>query len=375
MGDNWKDTSRNTENPPKKVGSPAPRKDKIFISKKARRSVRSSYGPGNYSKSGSNVSTNRFSVVESYKTLRTNLQFSMTKKGCNAIIITSTMPRDGKSTVAANTAVAFAQTDIKVLIIDCDMRKPRINKFFNIPAVPGLSNVLAGLCEAKESIHASEYKNLSIIPSGILPPNPAELLMSTAMEELMDALRLEYDLIILDTPPVNIVSDALAVTKVTDGVVLVVRHAVTSHPDVEKSIKSLEFVNAKILGIVLNAIDYSKIYGKRYGAYANGGKYGTYSKNEGYGGYGSHGSYGDNLEQPVLSNPSSPNAAVTGTAPRSAASNASTATGASRSDASNAPAAAAAAPRSDASLRSSGGNGSPRSTAGSVSPIIPERVD
>ena len=114
-----------------------------------------------------------------------------------------------------------------MLIIDCDMRKPRMNKFFNVPAVPGLSNVLAGLCKAAEAIHTTEYKNLDLIPSGILPPNPAELLMSVGMEELMDQLRLDYDLIILDTPPVNVVSDAVAVTKIADGVVLVVRHSVT----------------------------------------------------------------------------------------------------------------------------------------------------
>ena len=295
MADVRKEIGKSLETPVKRATT-APRKDKIFMGKRGKHAGHGafgSYGPGSYSKSGSSLSTNRFSVVESYKTLRTNLQFSMTKKGCNVIIITSTMPRDGKSTVAANIAVAFAQTDIKVLIIDCDMRKPRINKFFNIPAVPGLSNTLAGLCKAEAAIHSTEYKNLHIIPSGILPPNPAELLMSTPMEELMDALRLEYDLIILDTPPINIVSDALAVTKIADGVVLVVRHAVTSHPDVEKSIKSLEFVNAKILGIVLNAIDYSKIYGKRYGSYYRNGKYGTYGKGgETYGGYGSHGSYG-----------------------------------------------------------------------------------
>jgi capsular exopolysaccharide synthesis family protein len=244
------------------------RKDKLYM-KKHKRPPRKSTGSTNYSKAGS-LSSNRFSVVEAYKTLRTNLQFSMTGKGCNVIIVTSTMPLDGKSTVTANTAVAFSQIDKKVLVIDCDMRKPQMNKFFNVPAVPGLSNVLAGLCKAPEGIHPTEYKNLDIIPSGILPPNPAELLMSTAMEELVEELRLVYDLIILDTPPVNVVSDAVAVTKIADGVVLVIRHSVTSHPDVEKSIKSLEFVNAKILGIVFNAVDYSKIYGKRYGAYYKG---------------------------------------------------------------------------------------------------------
>lgn len=290
MKDNRKESVRIPEK--KKNGSdPGPRKDKISF-KSGRHSAPGNYGSyagsygTDYTKAGGSAhSTNRFSVVESYKTLRTNLQFSMTKKGCNVVIITSTLPRDGKSTVAANIAVAFAQTDMRVLLIDADMRKPRLNKFFNIPAVPGLSNILAGLSPVPEGIHSSEFKNLHVIPSGILPPNPAELLMSGAMEDLIASMRLQYDLILLDTPPVNIVSDAVVVTKHADGVVLVVRHSVTTHPDIERAIKSLEFANAKILGIVLNAIDYAKVYGKRYVAnYQKSGKYGTYYGKSGYGG-------------------------------------------------------------------------------------------
>lgn len=222
---------------------------------------------------------NRFSVVEAYKTIRTNLQFSFKKKTGNVVIITSTMPRDGKSTVVANVAVAFAQTGVKVLIVDCDMRKPRINKFFNIPSVPGLSNFLGGLSSLEEVVQSTDYNNLHIITAGILPPNPAELLSGAAMEELVTKLRDDYDIIVIDTPPVNIVSDAVVSTKFADGVVIVVRHAVTTHPDLAKAVKSFEFVDAKIFGIVLNAVDYAKMYGNRYGY----GKYG-YSK---YGGYSS----------------------------------------------------------------------------------------
>lgn len=298
-------SEHNNSNSPKST-----RKDRIFKKRKkhSHRYSYSSYGSKNQTGTyGSNtkISTNRFSVVEAYKTLRTNLQFSMHKNVCNAIIITSTMPRDGKSTVASNVAVAFAQTDVNVLLIDCDMRKPRVNKFFNVPSVPGLSNVLAGLCSVKDAIKSTEYKNLSILTAGILPPNPAELLSGSDMAELVVGLKKEYDLIIMDTPPINIVSDAVVLTAITDGVVLVARHAVTSYADITKSIKALEFVNAKIIGLVLNAVDYSKIYGKRYGYYYNGGKYG-YSK-YGYGGYGRYGGYannepyGDNHNQPDLS--------------------------------------------------------------------------
>jgi capsular exopolysaccharide synthesis family protein len=289
MKDNKKESVRIPETK-KKSRDASPRKDRISF-KSARHSARGTYGSNagaygtDYTKGGSAHTTNRFSVVESYKTLRTNLQFSMTKKGCNVVIITSTLPRDGKSTVAANIAVAFAQTDMRVLLIDADMRKPRLNKFFNIPAVPGLSNILAGLSPVPEGVHSSEFKNLHVIPSGILPPNPAELLMSGAMEDLIAVMRLQYDLILLDTPPVNIVSDAVVVTKYADGVVLVVRHAVTTHPDIERAIKGLEFANAKILGIVLNAIDYAKVYGRRYiSNYQKTSKYGAYYGKSGYGG-------------------------------------------------------------------------------------------
>jgi capsular exopolysaccharide synthesis family protein len=255
------------------------RNNRIFKKKKRR-------------KSSGGMNSNKFSVIESYKTIRTNLQFSLKKKGGNVLLVTSTMPRDGKSTVVANIAVAFSQTDINVLIIDCDMRKPRVNKFFNVSAIPGLSNFLAGLCDINDAIQDTEYKNLSIISSGILPPNPAELLSSSEMEELMEDLRNKYDLIILDSPPVNIVSDAVVATKYTDGVVLIVRHALTTHPEIEKAVKSLEFANAKILGIILNAFDFSKLYGKRYGSYYRAGYrrkgYGKY----GYGGYGNYGGYG-----------------------------------------------------------------------------------
>ncbi len=226
---------------------------------------------------------NRFSVVEAYKTIRTNLQFSFANKTGNVVIVTSTLPRDGKSTVVANISVAFAQTGMKVLIIDCDMRKPRINKFFNVPSAPGLSNLLAGLSQLSDTIQKTDYKNLSIIASGLLPPNPAELISGAAMDGLIRRLRGEYDVIIVDTPPVNIVSDAVVATKFADGVVIVARHAVTTHPDLGKAIKSFEFVNAKIYGIVLNAVDYAKIYGKHYGGYyrKSYGSYG-YGKNSGY---------------------------------------------------------------------------------------------
>lgn len=245
-----------------------PREDKIHLKTRRRRHKSSTVGT-------------KFSVVEAYKTIRTNLQFSLNKKIGNVIMVTSTLPRDGKSTIVSNVGVAFSQAGSKVLVLDADMRKPRLNKFFNIPAVPGLSNYLAGLSPLSDVILETSYPNLHVIPSGILPPNPAELLSGEAFEELIDLLKQEYELILIDTPPANIVSDAMVVTKSSDGVIIVVRHGVTTHPEITKAIKSLEFVNAKLLGIVLNAVDYGKMYGKKYDYY-NKGKYG-YSYGYGYG--------------------------------------------------------------------------------------------
>jgi len=232
---------------------------------------------------------NKFSVIEAYKALRTNLQFSLNNHTSNVIMITSAMPYDGKSTVVTNLGVAFSQSSTRVLIIDCDMRKPRINKFFGVSATPGLSNYLAGLSPMDDVILKTSYPNVSVITSGVIPPNPAELLSSSTMQLLIDELRNKFDLIILDTPPVNLLSDAHVVTKYVDGVILVAKHATTTYADMEKAIKGLEFVNAKILGFVLNSVKYDRFYNRsryyknysRYGKYSNYGNYGNYGKSHG----------------------------------------------------------------------------------------------
>ncbi len=232
-------------------------------------------------KADQSLQDNRFSVIEAYKTIRTNLQFSFTKKQGNVVVVTSTFPKDGKSTVVANISVGFAQIGSKVLVIDADLRKPRLHQFFNVSQLPGLSNYLVGLSPLEEIIKTTEHENLHIIPAGVLPPNPAELVSAEGMGNLLARLKEEYDIILIDTPPANVVSDSLAMTQYSDGVVLVVRHGFTTHQDITKAIKNFEFVDAKILGIVLNAVDYSKMYSKRY----------AYSQYGGYKGYGKYGSY------------------------------------------------------------------------------------
>lgn len=202
-----------------------------------------------------------FSVVEAYKTLRTNLMFAAQNPGCKRIIITSTSPYEGKSTNCCNLGITLAQTNSNVLIIDCDLRKPTIHKFFKIKGIPGLSEVLAGMIDVKEVVQNTGYDKLKLICGGTIPPNPAELLGSDAMDELLYHLSAQYDYILLDTPPVNLVTDALALTTKTDGVVMVVRQGQTTHPELSRALASLKFANAKVLGTILNGVAKNGHYG------------------------------------------------------------------------------------------------------------------
>lgn len=223
-----------------------------------------------------------FAIVESYKTIRTNLKFSLNKEGCRKIVITSALPRDGKSMVTVNLAVSLAQTNERVLIIDGDLRKARVHKFFGIKNIPGLTNLLGGFSELSEVIKPTDFKNLFIIPCGVVPPNPAELLASESMKNLISQLEKEFDYILIDSPPVNIVSDALTLTPIVDGVIVVTKQKVNTHPEMQRMINSLEFVGARIIGIILNGVDLRESRNYYKGYYK--GKYGyKYKYNYSYG--------------------------------------------------------------------------------------------
>jgi capsular exopolysaccharide synthesis family protein len=201
-----------------------------------------------------------FSVVEAYKTLRTNLMFAAQNPGCKRIIITSATPNEGKSTNCCNLGITLAQTNSNVLIIDCDLRKPAIHKFFKVKGIPGFSEILAGMNDVKDAVQSTDYDKLSIICGGTIPPNPAELLGSPAMNELLYRLSLQFDYILLDTPPLNLVTDTLALTTMTDGVVLVARQGQTTYPELGHALASLKFANAKVLGTILNGVAGSEHY-------------------------------------------------------------------------------------------------------------------
>ena len=205
-------------------------------------------------------------AAEAYRTLRTNIQYSSFDEEIRTIVVTSSEPGEGKSTTAGNLALTFAQDEKKVLLIDCDLRKPSIHKKFKISNNLGLSNVILDKSKlSKALVKRSEY--LDILPSGKVPPNPSELLGSKALEELLDELDDVYDVIILDTPPLHAVTDAQILSTKVDGVLLVVRAEKTKKDSVIAAKESLKKVNANILGAVLNGGESSR--GKYYYYYGN----------------------------------------------------------------------------------------------------------
>jgi capsular exopolysaccharide synthesis family protein len=216
----------------------------------------------------------KFLVTEAYKAFRTNLRFSLRKEGCKKIIVSSPVPEDGKSTTSTNLAITIAQTNSKVLLLDCDLRKGRLHNFFGIKSSPGISDCLSGMIDVEETIYSTSHDNLYVMPMGSIPPNPTELMASKQMEDLIQRLEKEYDYIIMDTPPVNVVSDSLSLVKLVDGVVLVVREGMTSHPNIEGALTKYKFAETNLLGFVLNgvALNAGKSYKSRYYYYHAGDK-------------------------------------------------------------------------------------------------------
>lgn len=199
-------------------------------------------------------------VSEIFKTLRTNIQFMNTKKGLRSLMVTSTQPRDGKTFITSNLAVAFAQAGKKVILIDADLRKGRLFSTFNVSPTPGFSNFLSGTDstgnDSSENIFTyiqkTEEENLYIIPAGNIPPNPSELLVSEQMNLAIEKLKEEFDLIIFDTPPSCLVTDAVIISRYVDSSILVASYKNTKTEDVTRIKREIENVGGKIAGIVLN---------------------------------------------------------------------------------------------------------------------------
>ena len=221
----------------------------------------------------------KFRIEESYKSIRTNIMLSVIKNGCKTIVVSSSNAGEGKTTTSINLAISLSQADQRVLLIDSDLRKPKIHHYFSIPNAPGLTNFLSDVANNKSrnadlfnTVHPTEIANLSIITSGSIPPNPAEILGSELMSEFLKEISKHFDYIIIDTPPINVVSDALPVVRMSDGIIVVIKSNSSTHPELAKTIEALKFIQANILGFVVNFVEnkssrYSKKYGYTYTAY------------------------------------------------------------------------------------------------------------
>lgn len=194
------------------------------------------------------------SVSEAYRTLRTNIQFSSIDKEIKSILITSAGPGEGKSTVAASLALIISQADKKVILIDCDMRKPDIHKKFRIENKKGLTNLLLQNLSIEES--AFKYtENLSILSSGDIPPNPSEIISSLRMRNFLNEIRNSFDYVIIDSPPLIAVSDAIVLSTMVDGCLFVVASKEANRTEVQRAKELLLNVNANIIGAVLNKVE------------------------------------------------------------------------------------------------------------------------
>lgn len=208
-------------------------------------------------RTGMIIADNPFSIVsEQFRTIRTNIQFSMIDKDLQTISITSATASSGKSTIASNLAGAFAAEDLKVLLVDTDMRKPTIHKIFRVQNNQGLTSVLTDRNLNLSDVTRKSYiNNLDFITCGVVPPNPSELIGSKRMTELIQQMKEEYDLIIFDNPPLLAVTDAQIMATKVDGTIVVVPKGEVSKDELDKAANLLKNVKANVLGTVLNKVE------------------------------------------------------------------------------------------------------------------------
>jgi capsular exopolysaccharide synthesis family protein len=211
----------------------------------------------------------RSTVSEQFRTARSNINFSMVDGELKSLAITSARPNEGKSSISANLAIVFADTGKKVLIVDGDLRNPTVNMSFSIPQQPGLSNLLTNKEVTLDAcIHPTGIENVSILPSGIIPPNPSELLGSHRMEEVMTELASKFDMIIYDLPPVTNVTDAQIISSKTSATLLVVRERKAKKSEVFQAKNLLTIAKANLIGVIFNDAKQSSDNYYYYGANA-----------------------------------------------------------------------------------------------------------
>ncbi|MDP2107161.1 MAG: polysaccharide biosynthesis tyrosine autokinase, partial [Desulfobulbaceae bacterium] len=214
-------------------------------------------------------------IAESYRSIRSQVLLSSAGNPPKCILVTSGMPQEGKTTTALNLARILSQSESSVLLVDCDMRKPRIHKVFGLSNKFGLSNYLTSTGQAAPIQKAADEK-LDIIPSGPVPPNPSELLASTNMRQLLEEMSVRYDFIIIDSPPVMSVTDSQILSRLVDGTIIVTKGGDTTWDELKRAVRLFADVKAHMLGIVLNAVKikdsndayYYQGYYNYYGSYS-----------------------------------------------------------------------------------------------------------
>jgi len=195
---------------------------------------------------------------EAFRTLRTNLQFASPDVELRAVLFTSPGPAEGKSTVSSNLAVSVAQTGTEIVLVDSDLRKPTVHKIFGLNNSVGLTSVLTGQIKLEDAVQKTKIDGLSVLTSGPIPPNPAELLQSKSMRGIVERLKQEHERVLFDAPPVLPVADAMILSAYVDGVIMVIS---ANHVPREMAVRAkelLENTNARLLGVVLNQVKYSR---------------------------------------------------------------------------------------------------------------------
>ena len=220
-----------------------------------------------------------FNIREAFNTLRTNVVFALAPSGGKRLMVTSSNPSEGKSTTSVNLGVVLAQNGNKVLLIDGDLRKPKLHQFFEVDYTHGLSRFLVGQESLNEALVHTHIKNLDLIPAGVIPPNPSELLGSNRMKVFLEKVEEYYNYIIVDTPPINVVTDAAVLSKFVSGVLLVVHYGSTNRDDFRRSVNQLKIAGANIIGFSMVAVKSEhKGYYKNYRGYKK-----SYYSSYGYG--------------------------------------------------------------------------------------------
>ena len=219
----------------------------------------------NNDKKGKNVLSekSKFAIVEAYKSARTNIMFSLSASENKGFCVTSYAKGDGKSTVAANLAISFSKMGKKVILIDCDLRRPNIHNILKLENKAGFSDMVGRMVVFDDVVHRDVLPCLDVLTAGTIPPNPSELICSPEVTRFLERLNREYDYIIFDSPPIGVVADALLLKDYISGYLLITRERKTTHGDIERLIQNIKIADAKCLGFIRVGVTHEGKRGKR----------------------------------------------------------------------------------------------------------------